>query len=52
MVNLILHEFQVNVLGFDYLKKMYKDDAYFKDAYASCENPVSKYRSPWLDYMI
>jgi hypothetical protein len=51
-VNLILHEFQVNVLGFDDLKEMYKDDADFKDAYATCENPVSRDKSPWLDYMI
>jgi hypothetical protein len=50
-VNLILHEFQVNVLEFDDLKEMYKDDADFKDAYASCENLVSRDKSPWLDYM-
>jgi len=46
--NLILHEFQVNILGFDELKEMYKDDAIFKDACASYENPVSRYIIPWL----
>jgi L-lactate permease len=51
-VNLIVHQFQVNVLGFDDLKEMYTDDAYFKYAYATCKNPLSKYRSPWLDYLI
>jgi hypothetical protein len=50
--NLILHEFQLNVLGFDYLKEMCKDVVDFKDAYAACENPVSRNIVPWLDYMI
>ena len=50
-VTLILHEFQVNSFGFDYYKEMYKDVADFKDAYASCENLVSRVRSPWLYYM-
>ena len=51
-INSILQEFQVNVLGFDELKDMYKDDPYFKEAYESCKNLVSKYITPWLDYMI
>jgi len=36
----------VDVLGFDKLKEMYNDEAHFKDAYATCENPVSRDRSP------
>lgn len=51
-MNLIIQEFQVNVLGFDELKDMYKDDPDFKEAYAACENPVSRDKTPWLDYMI
>jgi hypothetical protein len=51
-VSLILQEFQVNVVGFDGMKEMYKDDVDFKDAYAVCENPVSRDKTPWLDYMI
>jgi len=39
---LILQEFQVNIVGFYGLKEMYKDDVNFKDAYADCENPVSR----------
>lgn len=50
-VNLILHEFQVNVVGFDDLKYMYKDDSYLKEAYVSYENPTSIDRMPWIDYM-
>jgi hypothetical protein len=51
-VNLILQEFKVNTLGFDELIAMYKEDAYFQDIYAACENPVSNNRSQWLDYML
>lgn len=40
------------MLGFDHLKEMYKDDPDFREAYEACENPVSRDRSPWLDYMI
>jgi len=42
----------VNVLGFDELKDMYKDDSNFKKDYAACENPVSRDRNLWLDNMI
>jgi hypothetical protein len=31
---------------------MYKDDPYFKDSYATCENPFSNNRIQWLDYML
>ena len=51
-INLFLHEFQVNVLWFDGLKEMYGEDAYFKEAYETYENHVSKDRIPWMDYMI
>jgi hypothetical protein len=47
-----LQELQVNTLGFDCLKEMYKDDVDFKDAYAACENPVASNRSQWLDYIL
>jgi len=42
----------MNVLGFDDLKDMYKDDAYLKDSYASYENPVSIDKITLLYYMI
>ena len=40
--SLVLQEFQVSVLGFDNLKEMYEEDEYFKEAYASCDNHVSR----------
>jgi hypothetical protein len=49
---LILQESQVNILGFDALKDMYKEDSDFKEAYAACEDPISRDRSPWMDYML
>jgi hypothetical protein len=39
-------------LGFDNLKKMYRDDPYFKEAYEASENPVLKDRIQWTEYMI
>ena len=44
-INFLLQVIQVNTLGFDGIKEMCKDDVDFKDAYASCENPVSNNRS-------
>jgi hypothetical protein len=49
---LVLQEFRVKTLGFDNLKEMYKDDAYFKDAYEACENLVLKDRSQWIEYLV
>jgi hypothetical protein len=37
---LILHEFQVETLGFEHLKDMYQEDLDFKEAYEACENPL------------
>jgi hypothetical protein len=51
-VNFILHEFQLNVSGFDELKEMYQDDVDFKDAYASSQNLIIRERNLWLDYMM
>ena len=44
-INFLLQEIQVDTLGFDGIKEMCKDDIDFKDAYASCENPVSNNRN-------
>jgi hypothetical protein len=49
---LILHEFQVNTLGFEHLKDMYCDDTDFKEAYEACENPILRDMSQWAEYMI
>lgn len=49
---LIMEEFKVAILGFDVLKDMYKEDLDFGEAYAACEDHISKGRSPWIDYMI
>lgn len=40
------------VLGFDHLKEMYRDDLHFKVIYESCDNPVSRDRSPCIEYML
>jgi hypothetical protein len=31
---------------------MYRDNAYFKDVYATCENPIDGNKNQWLDYML
>jgi hypothetical protein len=49
---LIVQEFQVETLGFEHLKKMYKEDADVKEAYEACKNPLLGDRSPWTEYLI
>jgi hypothetical protein len=49
---MILQEFQVKTLGFKHLKEMYFYDTYFKDAYEAFANPVLRYRSQWIEYLI
>ena len=51
-LNLILQEIKVSALGLENLVNMYKEDADFKDVYATCENLVSHNRIKWLEYML
>jgi hypothetical protein len=48
----IFQEFQVETLGFGNLKKMYKEDSNFQEAYESCENHFMRDRISWMDYMM
>ena len=50
--SLIVHEFQVETLGFQHLKEMYREDAYFKEAYEACKNPLLGEKIPWTKYFI
>jgi hypothetical protein len=50
--SLIGHEFQANTLGFEHLKEMYKEDAYFKEAYETCKNPLLGDKISWIEYLI
>jgi hypothetical protein len=49
---LLLQEFKVKTLGFDYLRDMYRDDLDFKEAYEATENPILRDMSQWIEYMI
>jgi hypothetical protein len=44
---LVVHEFQVKTLGFEYLKEMYQEDPYFKEAYEAYENPLLRDNHSW-----
>ena len=40
------------MLGFDYIKEMYKDESYFKEAYEACMNLLSRDKFNWIEYML
>jgi hypothetical protein len=50
--SLIVHKFQMETLGFEHLKEMYREDEYFTEAYEACKNPLLGDRSPWIEYFI
>jgi hypothetical protein len=50
--SLIVHEFQVETLGFEHLKEMYQEDIDFKEAYKACNNPLLGDKNPWMEYLI
>jgi len=43
---------QIQILGFDYLKDLYDIDTDFKEAFATCKNPVNRDSSPWKEFML
>ena len=42
----------METLGFEHLNEMYKEDAYFKEDYEACKNPLLGDKSPWTEYLI
>ena len=42
----------MDTLGFEQLKKMYKEDADFKEAYEACKNPLLGDKIPQTEYLI
>ena len=50
--NLMVQESQFQVLGFDFLKDLYKSDIDFKEAYEVSLNPAQRDRGPWNDYTL
>jgi hypothetical protein len=50
--SLIVQEFQVETLGFEHLKEMYREYPNFKEAYEACKNPLLGDKIPWTEYLI
>jgi len=47
-----VHESQVQVLGFDFLKDLYKVDSYFQGDFDACKNPMNGDRVLWVEYIL
>ena len=43
---------QVEVVGFDELKNIYPKDPDFAEARKGCKEPITLYKTKWLDYLI
>lgn len=50
--SLMVQESQIQVLGFDFLKDLYKYDLDFKEAYEVSLNPSQRNGGPWNDYTL
>lgn len=47
-----MQESKIQILGFDYLKDSYDTDVDFKEAFAACQNPVDRDKSPWKEFIM
>ena len=48
--NLLIQESQTQVLGFDFLKELYKED--FRETFEACQNPILMDNSKWMEYFL
>ena len=48
----MVQESQIQVLGFDFLKDLYKSDLDFKETYEVSLNPIQRNGGPWNEYIL
>ena len=48
--NLVVQEGKIQVLGFEFMKRLYDQDSDFQEAFQACKSPVQYDRGKWKEF--